>query len=590
MPHVIMPILAALLFATQCNAMPKVKAFEDPDGFFGAAASGGIHVATWIRAAHLEKGVALWGQHRDKKGEIVRAWTSAKQIGQGSVGDCWLLAACAAFAAFAGHLGNLFEETDTSESGKYTVRLYDIFHKRWEKVVIDDRLPCNGFGRPLFTPLTEGKALWPLLLEKACAKFAGSYQKLHGGNVMWAFQVLTGQRYLIKLHRRSTSTWQQISWEDPPIKDEAGHRAWRQEGMRAGKSGFDEKSRSDHEAFRYLAECSQAGFLITCDVLSGGGEAIRSDGLIAGHEYSVLQVVCVQDKGSKNWFQLVQLRNPWGKGEWKREWGDKSGVWKKYKDIADDLHHMSKDDGLFWMPWESFASIFGPQVSVCAVTLPCPRTEHDPLTRPAHGHGCPLCHNAYSRVWVMTDAPPTRKQPWGTWINLKDKSDGSRKLCTECARSTSRATSCWTPGLRLAGIHSWPDVGKKIAPPLLPKRPGVMNCSFDERGVCTRRDPEHYQQFWHPSLLRANKKRTEEESKLVKAKNEVLKTRSATPWKKDGDEASKKDTSDKDKRRMSRPHRSPVAFGHADLTKVKVFVFLAIIVLVLVFAQEAQDL
>eukprot|EP00971_Amphidinium_carterae_P154710 3067261-Amphidinium_carterae.1 len=62
--------------------------------------------------------------------------------------------------------------------GKYTVKLYDL-KTGWEDVIIDDFVPCDKHGRVLFAQVNRKTGcLWPLLLEKAIAKFVGSYEML----------------------------------------------------------------------------------------------------------------------------------------------------------------------------------------------------------------------------------------------------------------------------------------------------------------------------------------------------------------------------------------------------------------------------
>lgn len=57
-------------------------------------------------------------------------------------------------------------------------------------------------------------------------------------------------------------------------------------------------------------------------------------------------------------FNLVKLRNPWGSGEWKGDWSDKSDLWtdelREYVGFDGD-----KDDGIFWMDFNDFRAIFG---------------------------------------------------------------------------------------------------------------------------------------------------------------------------------------------------------------------------------------
>ena len=64
------------------------------------------------------------------------------------------------------------------------------FPLRWTTVTIDEFLPCNlrnGIPRPVFAgPL--GEEIWVSLLEKAFAKYCGSFGTLSGGGAAWAFQ------------------------------------------------------------------------------------------------------------------------------------------------------------------------------------------------------------------------------------------------------------------------------------------------------------------------------------------------------------------------------------------------------------------
>ena len=46
-----------------------------------------------------------------------------------------------------------------------------------------------------------GEEIWALLLEKALAKFCGSYAALSGGTVGWAFQALTGELKIVSYQK-----------------------------------------------------------------------------------------------------------------------------------------------------------------------------------------------------------------------------------------------------------------------------------------------------------------------------------------------------------------------------------------------------
>ena len=54
-------------------------------------------------------------------------------------------------------------------------------------------------------------------------------------------------------------------------------------------------------------------------------------------------------KGEK----VVELRNPWGHGEWSGDWSDNSKKWTKA--LKDKYHKKgAKDDGRFFMPFDRY--------------------------------------------------------------------------------------------------------------------------------------------------------------------------------------------------------------------------------------------
>lgn len=77
---------------------------------------------------------------------------------------------------------------------------------------------------------------------------------------------------------------------------------------------------------------------------------------MTGHAYTLLAVAQVADSAG-NRFNLVKLRNPWGKGEWTGDWGDKSPLWND--ELKHQLHFVDQDDGVFWMDFADFQRIFG---------------------------------------------------------------------------------------------------------------------------------------------------------------------------------------------------------------------------------------
>jgi len=65
---------------------------------------------------------------------------------------------------------------------------------------------------------------------------------------------------------------------------------------------------------------------------------------------------------------LIQIRNPWGFGEWNGEWSDQSEKWtKRIKNIV-GFKEVKEEDGLFWMDFNDFIRAYE-CVYVC-ITFP----------------------------------------------------------------------------------------------------------------------------------------------------------------------------------------------------------------------------
>ena len=71
-------------------------------------------------------------------------------VAQGALGDCWLISALACIAEHPGAVSNNFRTREYSSRGKYCLRLFNGLTKKWEKIVVDDRFPCNRDGSARF--------------------------------------------------------------------------------------------------------------------------------------------------------------------------------------------------------------------------------------------------------------------------------------------------------------------------------------------------------------------------------------------------------------------------------------------------------
>ena len=119
--------------------------------------------------------------------------------------------------------------------------------------------------------MTTGE-IWPMVVEKAYAKVAGSYEAIgRGGRVAPALETLTGG-----------AAWSvdamTIPWKDL-------RRAVEDNDVFVGAGS--EHNLSEHEL----------------------------EGVVGGHAYSILHAVDVGADAER--VRLLLLRNPWGKSEWK---------------------------------------------------------------------------------------------------------------------------------------------------------------------------------------------------------------------------------------------------------------------------------
>lgn len=73
-----------------------------------------------------------------------------------------------------------------------------------------------------------------------------------------------------------------------------------------------------------------------------------------GHAYTLLNADVLNFNGQQ--FRLIQLRNPWGKGEYKGQWSDHDPNWNNVDPNEKRRlgFNLDKDDGIFFMPFDNF--------------------------------------------------------------------------------------------------------------------------------------------------------------------------------------------------------------------------------------------
>jgi len=287
------------------------------------------------------------GKKEAVKMQLFSTEIDSRDICQGALGDCWLLAAIACLAEHKGAIQAVFRSREKNPRGKYVLRLYDGAKEKWKIITLDDHIPCNkavyehdGSCKPLFSHPKQNE-LYVMLLEKAFAKFVGGYAKLEGGSTIWAIRAMTGDPARMFFRGDNHKDWQRkdlANFDKPDDKRASGLYA------------KDEKIDND-TMFEILRKYHSLGSVLSVTGASGEG------GLVTGHAYSILQVRKVNDGfmsiGGTD-YKMVECRNPWGTGEWKGDWSDKSPLWEKHPTVKKLLDFEDRDDGAFWMSWDDF--------------------------------------------------------------------------------------------------------------------------------------------------------------------------------------------------------------------------------------------
>ncbi|KAL7711879.1 Calpain family cysteine protease [Entamoeba marina] len=254
----------------------------------------------WLRPNEFLENPVLLGESID-----------GNDVSQGELGDCYFLSALSALADYPERIKKILDNCTTEETGKYS---FDLNVKGISTtIVIDDQIPCHKKTRtPLFAK-SKSNALWVMLIEKAYAKACGSYFNIEGGFPFEALYDLTGMpQYRIVLNSENNSS-----------------------------------------LYESLKKYNAKQYVMSANVSEEITDLTEQTGLIPGHSYSLVKVEEIEGN------QLVQMRNPWGKGEWKGEWCDTDSKWT---DELRNKYHASNgdnyDDGLFFIPINDFCKYF----------------------------------------------------------------------------------------------------------------------------------------------------------------------------------------------------------------------------------------
>lgn len=285
-------------------------------------------------------------------------------VAQGILGDCWFLAAVAGLAEFQGSIFHLFQDKKITPDGKYTINIFNPTTKRWESVTIDDFVPCVR-GEPIMAKPQENE-MWVLLLEKAFAKWFGSYCQIQGAYCMVAFMLLIDCGAPCKVFTQSVNG-------QPPFNEQTYSQvdAVLRDAKNRNSVGLAPKGQLPvHQVWEELKRADASNHLMAAwtskdpKVAAGvgaSGEAIGASGIVKGHAYSVISAKEVtRDDGQVA--RMLQVRNPWGANpaaEFKGTYSDKWPGWVQFPRMKKELMgEGDKLDGMFWMSFEDFVEYY----------------------------------------------------------------------------------------------------------------------------------------------------------------------------------------------------------------------------------------
>merc|ERR1711920_163656 len=98
-----------------------------------------------------------------------------------------------------------------------------------------------------------------------------------------------------------------------------------------------------------------SNYIMACGS-KAGRDTEATDGVVDGHAYSILK--CINNAGGTE-FDMIKLRNPWGRGEFTTgKWDDDGPGWLQYPQVKRACNPVAADDGVFWMDKAEFFKYF----------------------------------------------------------------------------------------------------------------------------------------------------------------------------------------------------------------------------------------
>ncbi|CAF1436986.1 unnamed protein product, partial [Didymodactylos carnosus] len=191
------------------------------------------------------------------------------------------------------------------------------FINKWQDVIIDDQLPTFD-GQLLYLTPTSRNEYWLPLLQKAYAKFCGSYELSDRNTFAQCIKDLTGapvETLLIQSQSSSTLLW------------------------------------------RLTLALKTTTLITVSNIRPNTGTQVNKKGLLINHIYIVKKLFKVRDL-TQNDILLVQLKNLWANITWTGEWSYQSSIWQSLSNEVQLELLRNHQTNTFWMSYNDFITSF----------------------------------------------------------------------------------------------------------------------------------------------------------------------------------------------------------------------------------------
>jgi len=131
---------------------------------------------------------------------------------------------------------------------------------------------------------------------------------------------------------------------------------WESAWPEVGGGGDSDLGLNTDQLFDRMCAWEDAGYMMSCSMGhyhkddpfedDPDPQGAGADGLVDCHAYSIISVANDVEGGDGNTFDMIQVRNPWGHGEFQSgKWDDDGPMWDKFPLVKINLKHEAKDDG-----------------------------------------------------------------------------------------------------------------------------------------------------------------------------------------------------------------------------------------------------